>query len=352
MKNKLQYIMAGAGITLLVILGALTLLLPRAQADVATENTDGEIVTAVESTQSDSSDVLPLVNQNEPEQTANTKTETAPDSLAATESPTESSEEALFSAMGTKDNPQTNMEIIVYTVSELARKQEEALLGKPGWLHVHSSFYIPDEFRGDGTYSLATDEILPMEKLVPNSPQTENWYHVNEEGVYHEGVGLITNPDGLVYQQSILWNGQWTNLTLKTNDFAPDQYIMPVSAPEKILLPITQAYQQLDMKLTWSNVEMQATMDGDQYIVIVEQRYDAPIEDAIFMPEPIIGSRETFIFDVNTGQLSIETQALLESQTWLFTEKWEYEPVEFVAELPNELAQLFNSALNDLQEDK
>lgn len=59
MKIQFQYVMAGIGITLLVILGALTLLLPRVQADVATENTNGEVVTAVESTQSDSSDIVP-----------------------------------------------------------------------------------------------------------------------------------------------------------------------------------------------------------------------------------------------------------------------------------------------------
>jgi hypothetical protein len=62
------------------------------------------------------------------------------------------------------------------------------------------------------------------------------------------------------------------------------------------------------------------------------------------MPEPVIGSRETFIFDIYSGQLSIEVQNLLQSQTWLFIEKWEYGTVEFSAELPGEPGQLFNSA--------
>lgn len=132
MKNKLQYIMAGVGITLLVILGALTLLLPQAQASVVSKNSSGEIITAVESVQSDSSDVLPLVGQNEPEQAANASTEAELASLAAAGSSMESPEEAFFAAMGTKDNPQTNIDVIIHTVSELARKQEDALLGKPG----------------------------------------------------------------------------------------------------------------------------------------------------------------------------------------------------------------------------
>jgi hypothetical protein len=76
--------------------------------------------------------------------------------------------------------------------------------------------------------------------------------------------------------------------------------------------------------------------------------YDTPIE-AIFMPELVIGSRETFTFNIHTGQLSSVAQNLLESQTWLFIEKWEYGTVEFSAELPGEPGQLFNSALNDIR---
>lgn len=349
MKNKFQNMLAGVILTLIVIVGALFVFTRiNAQANSIPQGN----ISVQENNLVESTSEQPIDDHIRPEITNEQKVDNSLSSSTINEVAQITSENVDEGENELILEDTTNQEAIVHTVKQLAERQEAALLGQTGWVHVQSSFYTPDEFRGNGMHSLTTDEIVPMEELVPNLPQTEDWYHVNKEGIYYEGIGLITNPDGVIHQQTILKNGQWINLTLKANSFAPEQYTTPVAAPEKVLLPIARASQQLEVKLTWSNVEMQATLDGDKYIVVVEQRYDAPIEDAIFMPEPVIGIREIFIFDIHTGQLSIEVQNLLESQTWLFMEKWEYGTVEFVAELPSELAQLFNSAVIDLQEEE
>lgn len=344
MKSQLQYIMAGAGITLLVILGTLTLLLPRAQAGVVSENNSSEIITAIESVQSGSSDILPSVSQNEPEQAANASTEAELASLAAAESPTEAPAEAFLAAMGTKDNPQTNMDIIVYTVSELARKQEEILMGKPGWLHVKTQLSIPEEQRGNGYHSATTDEIIPMEVLVPNDPILESWYHVDENGLYQEALSLVTTPDGTIYQQSVLVDGAWVNLTLKTLGTHPNQYETPTISVAATS-PATNAFQTLEKSRTWSNVSMQAYLENGQYIVIKEQNHD-PIEGESSIPEPVIKSKEIYVFDQVTGQLiSSKTQALLQSGTWITVGEKSYLMSEFLPELPMETSKLFSDSM-------
>mgnify|MGYP007059438813 CR=1 FL=1 len=350
MKNKFQYIMAGVGITLLVILGALTLLLPQAQAGVATENTDGKVVTAVESTQSDSSDIVPLVNQNKPEQAANTTTETA--AAAAAESPTESPTEALLDTMGTKDNPQTNMDIVINMVKEFARQQEETLLYKPGWLHTVSQPYTPkDQLGSENVHSAATGELVPRVELVPDSGQFESWYHVDERGSYNEAISLVVSSDGTIHEESILVDDQWFNLTLQARGFVQAQY-QTRNLSNQVILPISDVANSLDSMQTQGNVKMWAYLDNEQYIVTVEESYEKPLEDSI-QQTTILSGKIMYSIDATTGQLlSTEVQLLNEDGNWYLREKWDHLVTEFMPQLPEDMAQLYANALSAVGEEQ
>ncbi|MCC6602317.1 MAG: hypothetical protein IT327_03845 [Anaerolineae bacterium] len=350
MKNKFQYIMAGVGITLLVILGALTLLLPQVQAGEATENTDGEVVTAVESTQSDSGDIVPLINQNEPEQAANITTETAPATIAAaeslTESPTELPTEALLDTIGTKDNPQTNMDIVINMVKEFAQQQEETLLYKPGWLHTVSQPYTPkDQLGSENVNSAATGELVPREELVPDSAQFESWYHVDERGSYSEAISLVVSSDGTIHQESVLVDDQWFNLTLQARGFVQAQYQMR-NLSNQVILPISDVANSLDSMQTQANVKMWAYLDNEQYIVTVEESYEQPLEDSI-QQTTILSGKIIYSIDASTGQLlSTEVQLLNEDGNWHLREKWDHLVTEFMPGLPEDMAQLYANALS------
>ncbi len=341
MKNKFQYIMAGAGITLLVIFGALTFLLSRAQAGEAPQNTFGQTESSMQSVQSSVAEVIPLDNQDEPDRVTNDTTETQTASMTIRETPTEE----FLASLGTKEKPQTNMDIIVYTVSELARKQEEAFLGQPGWFHVKWQMIFPEGQKGSGYHSATTGEIIPMEVLVPENPVFDSWYHVNETGHYREALSLVMAPDGTIHQQSVLMDGTWTNLTLKALDTHLNQYETS-NALAIAASPTSEAFRALEKSRTWSGISMQAYLENGQYIVIKEQRHDL-IEDTGFMPEPVIGNREIHIFDQATGQLlSSEVQSLLQSETWVSVGEKTYLTIELMSELPMEISQLFSDSMD------
>lgn len=241
----------------------------------------------------------------------------------------------------------TDINTILAVVTEFAYRQEAALFGQNGWLHLKSTRYIPSEQQGNG-YHLASGEVLVMEEVVPADPLFETWYHVDATGVYHEAMGLVSATDGTIHQQTVFVNGRWVNLTLGYAQAARNSQ----GATAKATIPTREILQQLESMSTWPNVSMEATWVDGQYTVIAEQRYEEPIADAVFMPEPVTGTRVTHVFDSATGQLlSWETQALLESGAILLTERGTYLTAEFVPELPVEVAQQLDAALNKLQED-
>lgn len=227
---------------------------------------------------------------------------------------------------------------ILQTVSELATKQETAVLGQPGWVHVQSSLIIAEEM-GSDTYHLAnSDQTIPMSQLVPESPRFENWYQVDATGQYAHGLGLVRSTNGAIHQQTLFTGGQWTNLTLaELNNSALQN--SAVSKTNELILPSRAALHALQEQADWRGVTLTAELDAGQYRVTAVQQYETPLENAIFMPEPVIGARETFVFDNQTGFLLWrQSEAWLQSGNWLPLENETYTAVAWHAALPTELA--------------
>ena len=305
MQGKFQYVIAGAMITLLVILGAFTVLSSPTLADISSKSTQAA-GTGVE-------------HPNDP---------------------------------GTIDESITDLDAILARLTEFAHLQDEAVLGRPGWLHVKSVMTIPEERRGNGYFLGETNEVLPMEALNPDNQVSETWYHVDETGSYDQGMGLVSSPDGAIYQQTILADGTWVNLTLKAAGAYRQQY---ESRAESIipLMPTALVLSALEERREWQNVSIQAYLEGDRFIVVAEQEYNPPIDNDISIAAPIVKGREIFTFVEKTGYLfSREVQVLPLNDTWLTIEEEEYLVVELESELPEEVLYLFDNAMKLLEEGK
>ncbi|MCP5097907.1 MAG: hypothetical protein GY943_20360 [Chloroflexi bacterium] len=349
MQRKFQYIMTGAGITLLVLIGAFAFLLTQAKAD--TIPTEMVALNPPSEAAVQTSNQYKVVADNPNLEQSQTEENT--DFLEIDNTVSDGSvDKETTDWLGTKDNPVTDMNIIIQVVSEFAQRQEERLLGKVGWLHVASRLNIPHEMKGNGYHVTSTDEVISMDVLVPEDPIFETWYYVNEMGLYSRGMGLVSSPNGTIHQQTVLVDGQWSNLTLRAADAPQEEYESPSAVGEPIF-PISMMLKALEEQQTWSNTTMQAYLENGQYIVIVAQQHDPPIEDAVFVEEPVLGSREVFTLDMKARRLvSREAQILLQSGTWLRTEREEYLLLEFTIELPANASQLFDTAIDTLEEEE
>ncbi len=336
MQRKFQYIMMGAGLTLLTIFGALTLLLPQARAEKSEPVTaSGAVI--IESVPANTLEGMIAEPSSVENNSVNSgKVDNHP----------------AFQLTDAVEHGTTEMNIVVYTVETFSEKRKDDFLGKSGWLHIQSEFIIPDEQKGNGYHLASSDEILPMDRLVPNMPIFETWYHFDEAAQYDQAISLVSAPDGTIYQQSVLFNDKWANITLKEAGVPSEQYLSSKDAVRSVL-PVEDAFQQLESALTWKNVTIQSEEQDQLYIVTVYTPYDQPITDAAFITEAVIGSSIEFVFDSNTGQLlSKGTTALLDNGTSLATGTWTYLTVDFSLELPVETSELLNDAIINLTEEK
>jgi hypothetical protein len=248
----------------------------------------------------------------------------------------------------------TDIEIgsVIVTVEEMKRKQDAVLLGKEGWLHVESELFIPSELKGNGgVRSIHSEEVISIQDLYPDDTLIINrWYYVDSMANYNEAMEFASSPDGVIRQHSVMADGRWVNITLKTAGFHKDEYETAVMV-EKVMSPTADVLNTLKKMVTWENINVQTHAINGQYEVVVEQRFDNPIEKAVLMPEPVIGSRFYFRFDEKTGQLLVrKAETLLQSGAVIITEQETYQTVQYHAELPAEIAVIFESAVQNMEE--
>lgn len=235
------------------------------------------------------------------------------------------------------------VENILKVVRGFAQQEEVNLLGKEGWLHISRQEYMPTEMRGNGSPQLPMSQLYPEDTMFP-----ENWYHVDGTGVYHEALALTMTADGAITQKSISVNGSIVNLTARAAGFTNGEYESAQSL-EKVWLPAADALHMLEQMQGWSG-SLSASQTGDEYVVIYERLYEESMVDSITQ-EPIAGEKILYTFDGNTGQLLSREFQSLRGGTWEVLHKVSYLTTEFMKDLPSDVAQIFNNALNSLQED-
>lgn len=76
--------------------------------------------------------------------------------------------------------------------------------------------------------------------------------------------------------------------------------------------------------------------------------YEEPLEHVVNMPEPVIGSKMVYTFDMESGELiSSAGYTLLQSNNCHHGFSQIYSPVEYQLELPAEAREIFNEAVGD-----
>lgn len=354
MQNKFQYIILGVAITLLTILGVMSLALSRAEAKVNPDVPNSEIALQ----QPESQEVNNLHLEQEQNQTgqlqmgSSLSPETAETGeaevvLAHVETLIEEVEVVSTNDVGATDD----REVIVNTVAAFASKQEENLFGKSGWIYEK---YLIEMFLPEGQvgqdYHLTTGETIPMELLAPNRSIFESWYHVDGNNTFFEGVSLVSSTDGVVHQKSVLIGEEWVNLTLKEANAHPGQYVTR-RASNIVTLPTIATLHTL--KTLPPVASVQASWGKGQYIITIEYSYTEPLEDAAFMPEPIIGNKHIYVFDLQTGQLlTIDGYTLFQSNKWFHDLSMIYNAVQFQETPPAVVTTLFIDAINAYMEGK
>lgn len=348
--QKFHYLMSGAILTLLVLFGAFAIFLSRAQAS--------ESPTSVPATT--------MVTVREPEVSQETTAETVEveidspslESSAIIENDTAVTSQDVATAppvatdipLGTIDQPQTDIQSIVNIVQQLAQKQTDLLLGRPGWVHLQSYWVIVDEFRGSDSLTSPTGQLV----MLPNPLIQESWEHIDGTTLIEESLSHMMTEDGTITQQSIYTQNRIVHLTLKEAGYAEADYSSFESSQE-LILPTLPVAERLAAALTWqkTKVTMEAYAENDQYTVTVRTVFAEPYEDEFFMPgELITGDKMIYIFDLNTGNiLFVENYRIIESGAEIYTAHGSYLITEFLSELPSDIAELFDNALNAAAED-
>ena len=247
-------------------------------------------------------------------------------------------------SLGISTTPQTDNETIVKMVQELAQKQEGLLLGKPGWLHLQSQTYMAPEFAGNDFLTSPLGQSVSL----PSPFMQDSWYRINAAGDFVEGWGQILTEGGIPTQESVYTEGNWINLTFKEAGYGAAEY--KSYEPHLVIdLPVQDATSWFTASLDWktTSAAMEAYADNGQYVVTVHITFGEPMEDVYGMDEPISGGKDIYIFDLDTGQLlSVERNVLTVSGSLLFAGQDVYTITEFLTELPIEVAEQFNNALN------
>lgn len=320
MKNKFQYIMMGSVITLLVIAGAFILSFRSASADADTslpvQNTSSVSLPSAEV-----SKIETTIFTNAPEKNTS--------QVGNLVGETNASQVGL---LGTDNSPQTDIDEIIKYVTELVTKQEESILGKPGWLHIQDEVFYPVEFRGNGEPALGmtTADLYPDDITI-----SEEWYLVDEQGYYQQRVGHIQTTEGRILQRVVSSDGKTVNLTLQAAD--PNY--------EKIELRFAQEKANLDHNLLYMlqmakqyETEVSAWYEGGKYIVTFTNWYEEP-DKFMNSGTTVFGSQEKYVLDQNSGAFLSGEFLLNDGENWFVLEQTTNLTSEIIEKLPEEAMQ-------------
>jgi hypothetical protein len=334
MKDKLNYMLIGVILTMLVIGGALSIVL--SPTDASSE------IPSQPSVLFNKSDEEPVVIV------------TDDGTVLASEAPLDSSEPVVppDSQLDSVSNDNYQIESekytpeqIVATVRELAEREEARLLTTPGWIHIRQVKTAPDE-RQDGDYGSSSGKSISVGELIPqSSPIFEEWYRVDEQAFFQEAMGLVLSADGAIHQHTVLVDGRWAHMTLRAQGFPQGEYTTG-HVPTRVSLPLSQVASRLEELLKLESVMISGFQDNGRLVVLTTSDYPAPVTlGTPKLPAAVVGEVTTYTFDLEAGQLlSFETHFNLQDGSQYLMGRREHITVGFFTHLPWEMARLYNES--------
>ena len=283
MTQKVSYTAIGAGITLLVILGTITLAFSAARADDAATSQE---------TESHSTNII-----------ANTFTGSdaaAPLSEAA----------SLALAQRT---------ILLDTWAK-------SLAQDPGWKHTIVAYDFEEETHG----------TLPNGVVIPGDYVLDTWTYLDEAGKATSVVNIMKDMNGNMVQLATYRDGYWRSFA-DGEIWAGDPPVTPWQGFAESLIQVPNAIEQEEIVIDGRAAAVFSTRETHPPI---------PLEDANgeLVSGHIL--REAFDLATGQP-LKVETMFILEDGTEYFFSKYEFQLVETVKDLPPDVSELFSQEIEN-----
>jgi hypothetical protein len=344
-KDKLHYVMIGVGITILAMLGGMSLF--RQEASATQDVTQGKTTVAVATDSVARQEVD--VSQGETQ----VDDEVAPSAMPVVEeqkeaksmdaerpSPAPNSGHSLSSDLGTVENPETDVDKIMAQLDGLLTTYETSVLGQPGWLYSKYQDFLPAEFRSNTgrVFGVPVSELYPDDQMIQ-----EQWFYVDASGYYTKHVGHMVDKDGVIRLRGALVDGFDVNLTLKevTSEAVSQVDMVPrkfhLDGGVQVALASIQegrTGESAEDFMATKTSEARAWREDGQYVVVIESVYDEPSGRGP-SEEPLIGAQLKYAFDLDTGALQYsEASYKTIHGEWFTFERITILALELIDELP------------------
>ncbi len=330
-QRTFQFILMGAALTLVVVLGVFAILLPPAQASSARTN-EQSAVTSLEVEPLTEADVISGNDHTEVINTATDVEVAQPVEVTVVDHPA-------GAGLGTLENPVTDVTQIIAQVQALGEKYQANVLGKSGWFYHRYENYIPVEFLTN------TGEIdgIPIAELHPDDTMIrQEWLMIDASGQSSQKVGYATDQEGTIRGRWAVTSGKWVNLQLIGAD--PDAIREAPPRPDRVtyvedLVGILEAVQKDPL------LSATAWQEDNVYTIVLKARFEQPmtfvnINNAIFE-----GEQSIYRFDLGSGAIQ-QTEHVLQNVDGnsITGDRVTYLEQSYVEELPPTAAQIMNEA--------
>lgn len=328
-QRKFQYILIGAGLTLVVLLGAFAIVLLPAQASntMGVRTNEQSAATRLEAEQS----TADVVSGSEHVGLINTAID------VGVEQPVE--EQPVSAGLGTLENPVTDVTQIIAQVQALGEIYQANVLGKSGWFYHRYENYIPVEFL---TNTGEIDGIPIAELHLDDTMIREEWLLIDATGQSSQKVGYATDQEGIIRGSWAVTSGKWVNLHMIGAD--PDAIREAPPRPDRVtyvedLVGILEAVQKDPL------ISAAAWQEDNVYTIALKARFEQPmtfvnINNAIFE-----GEQSIYRFDLSSGAIQ-QTEHVLQNVDGnpITSERATYLEQSYVEELPPTAVQIMNEA--------
>ena len=349
MEKKFQYILTGAILTLLLLIGVLAIVSSQVQADQPTNSSLVQVDEAV-----DNQTNIPTVTNDSSQAITHEESSQSNSEILVESNSSNLAQDAQLSIqenekdIASQEVPQTNFDAIISQVIELTDKYALNFLSQPGWTHLQYQSFVPVSTRGNGleaSYGIATTQLFPDDVTVE-----DYWFNVDDTGD-GQGVHHVSDTAGNPLQRVATTNGEMINLTLKALGAPRHHYRSPSG---EVTNPVSATQDRLTYVLREmsQSAEASALLEGDQYTIVVIDKFSEPLQLSSNVPELFIAHRYQVILNWETGAIQSEEFGFqTPDEAWLIMDSRTNFVIEVLEELPATAAQTLEEGIALIEEE-
>lgn len=252
----------------------------------------------------------------------------------------------------------TEPNVVLGQLRKLVAMQASNLQNQAGWLNITISG--PDMQKNNQTtapvYQGPDGQMVASSALYPEGRGfVSRWYYVNQNGLVEQGFTYISDANNHIYQQTILQQGTWRNVTLRENNFPEVVYAMPaVTNRIDHYLSAQEVIQFLEVSLSTESevgeVSVNSYEENGHYHLTVTTIFATPVDLGHPILEPVVRGERHFTFDITSGHLLTDIhQFTLQSGETFLAGIAEYRTSPILPQLPENIQQLLEEIMDILE---